>query len=226
MATFFLSRLAWGSMMSWLGGAFNKGTVEPVCWLTYLLQDETPLTMRTDDPKDPENEDDVKLDGDPVRAEKVVVKILQSEVLSGFVVRDTASGVYSIVWHEMPTCLQKVLSTTGTALRWAMNKIMEAPLTHSLRMLFPVEIHMSTCDRASANGKMERLLEADRPSIPRLYGLGCQIHITHTVCGAVLDIQKSTISGAIALALAEQKCGSTRVLRASIAHVLKVCKPS
>ena len=80
---------------------------------------------------------------------------------------------------------------------------------------------MASGDRAASNLKMEKLFADERPSVPRLAGLGCQVHCVNTVSGKVLEISKSIVSGAIALALAESGAGSVVALRSSIAKVLK-----
>jgi hypothetical protein len=222
VATFYLSRLAWGSVMSWLGVCFHKEVLEPVAWFTYLLQDETPMKMRVATEKEKDGSDVEGLDIDMGAGdETVVVKVLQSELICGFVVKVVATGIYNIIWAELPTCLQKVDSTIGVALRYCMDQNMAAPLAHAVRSRFPVEVHMSTSDRAASNLKMEKLMTNDRPGVPRLCCLGCQVHCAHTIAGKTLDLTKLAISGAISLALAEEKAGAVKVLRSAIALVLK-----
>ncbi len=171
MSTFFLSRLAWGSVLSWLARNVPD-VVEPICFFTYTMQDETPLKMRAGK-KGSEKASAV----DQTQAEKAVVKLIQSELHCGFIVREREGDRgFRVIWAELPTCLQQVRDTTGVSLKHAMEKLLEAPLARGVMNLFPLVIDLSSGDRAKSNFRMENLFALANPSIPRLSGLGCQVH--------------------------------------------------
>ena len=221
-SAFVLSRLAWGSVMSWLATSADKGIIKLTTWLTYIIQDETPMKMKIGAKRRRRHGAAEAQGVVAAKNDTSTVKVIQSEVLCGFIVEEVATGEFVAVWAEMPTCLQKVVSTTGVSLHRAMSKVLEAPLANAARSRFAHEVHLSTGDRAASNLKMERIFEQERPGIPRLCGLGCEIHRVHTVCGKVFEMGKGMLSGSISTALAQQANGSVQKFRSAIARVLKV----
>ena len=211
IATFYLSRLAWGSVMSWLAVGFDAKLFTPVCMIKQVLQDETPLKMRDTSGTSAGKQD----------SERCLVKVVQTESLCSFIVQDEATGEYRVVQAEFPTSLHKVETGTGVALKHVVEVTMEAPLQHAVCSKFPLQVDLVGGDRAATNLKMDKLCADERPGVPRL-STGCQIHMLHTVCGSVLDISKVTVSGVIGLALAQTASGAVRQFRLAIAQVLKV----
>jgi hypothetical protein len=216
-ATYFLSRLAWGSVLSWLDRAIDKGLLEPVTFMTFISQDETPFVMRdASEKKSKAKSAGASLEGN----NKTCTKVVQSEVLCGFVCKVCETGEFNIVWAELPTCLQHLSHTTGVGLKALVERVLEAPLASAVRRKFGSECHLVGGDRAAPNLLMDKLFMEDRPAIPRL-SVGCQVHCTHTIVGAALVLSHSTVSGCIGLALAQCGNGSVQLLRTAVANVLK-----
>jgi hypothetical protein len=218
-AVFFVSRLAWGSVASSLMQSIDQGIVEAVAWLTYVLQDETPMSMRVKDAAELVP-DTLNIQPAP---EAATVKVVQSEVVCGFIVKEVSSGAFRFVWTELPTALLCVRSASAAQLKSVVDTQFDSPLTAALALHFPFRVDLSTGDRASSNLLMERMYRAFRPTIPRLAGLGCQVHCLHTVCGKVVKLPyySDVISCCIALALSQRAAGSIALLRNAIAQVLK-----
>jgi hypothetical protein len=209
-----VSRLALGSFASALALAVDRSEVQPLAAITYVLQDEIPMTMRV-------QADEAVTQIVRPSKDKATVKVLQSEVICGFLVRCVASGAFQFVWLELPTSLQSVQTSSAVQLKEALTKQIDAPLIAALGEKFPLQIDLSTGDRANANLLMEKLFRASRPGAHRLSGLGCRVHCLHTVCGKATSMYSDIISSCISLALVQREAGTVASLRAAIARVLE-----
>jgi hypothetical protein len=205
---FTASRLAAGSVCSWIARQIDSGSIVPVAAITSLAQDETPMQAGHR-----------ATDGRFATRERVTTKIVQSELIVAFVLVDAAKGQPFMVFSELPTHLQRVSNTTADTLETCVKEQMQVPLLTALRSKFPCNVDISSGDRGSANLKMDVALE-NVWTHARLCRLGCQTHCLHTVQGRVFNTLPSTISGVIAVALAQEGLGSAGKLRDAIKQVL------
>lgn len=223
---FVASRIATSALASSICQQIDAGQATPVMWCSYIIQDETPmkLSQRTNTSSLYSATSKLATVSDVRQAkanlEKIAMKIVQSEVMHMVVLQDPTSKTFTMIYMELPTCLQACRTATGASLHQCMREQLDCALVMALRKRFPINIDCSTGDRGSANGAMDGIFRQSDLSIPRLAGRGCCTHKMHTVQGKCFSIRNGAIAGSIAMALAEQPAGSVGLLRQAIAEVL------
>lgn len=219
--TYLCARQAWASTLSWLARTVDKGRLEPVMYFTSVMQDETPMTMASRTQATGAQVGGEGTHGTAAEREVQKTKVVQSDLMCGFLVRDTEKNAHRLYLCELPIVLFGCADVTGKTLKTCMDELLAFPLLQGVLHRFPLCVDMSGCDRASSNMLMDFLFKNDRPFTARLCGLGCRVHMAHTIQGRVFGILNPCVSGCINLALAEHPAGSTGLLRKAIKEVLK-----
>ena len=146
-------------------------------------------------------------------------KIMNTELHLGILCR--SSGGRHILLCTPVTCpLQTLQSTTADLIVAHLKEVWQVPLLSHCRRNFPVNIDLSTADRASSNIKAEGYLNKESSNVWRL-SVPCSIHMVHTVQERAFDVVSSILSGAIALARAQKQLGAFDIFRDLLTEVLR-----
>ncbi len=203
------SRLHLSSVLSALALDIANGTI-PVVMFAYVLYDETPLRASVAAAPQPNRKGSHR----PRRSERSseTCKIEQCELVLGFVVRKPGAERCSMVHTELVCPLQNSDRNTGEVVRRHLLYFKAIPMWESLKSKFPVVLELSTRDRGSGNLRGERALAQNDPGAI-YFGQWCSIHCLHCIAGRMLGSIASTVSGAIAIGLAQRDAAEEDTFR-------------
>jgi hypothetical protein len=108
-----LSNMYVGSVISHLTTDIEAGLLEPICAITYMLYDETPLPMSIRSKKGPSADWKKSQRQRAGRLEKQLLKIVQSEAQIVFCVRAVSDGEHFSVSCPLVCQLRAVDTATG-----------------------------------------------------------------------------------------------------------------
>ena len=187
-ATYFGSRMYVNAVCNSIAFELtSRKSLKLLCLLTYVLYDETPMSMRVLAPlqgakhSNPESLASLLSTSgvtapDPVHKDPSVAKLLQTEAQVVMVLGAQDQSSQLQLWRFPLLCPLQVLErATGAVLSASIKEQMHLDGLLQLRKLADISVHATTCDQAGSNRKAESNLGAEEPTIPRLV-IPCSAH--------------------------------------------------
>lgn len=201
------------------------GDCEAVCVCIATMNDEAtiPLRLRTGSSRGPNDE---VARSELGRAEKQLVKVLQSAMHIAVVMQHTASGRVATFKCPIPCSLQSIDRHTSEVLLDCYRETVRHPgLDAEFLRLFPTRVFAHTCDRHGANDKMVNALRQEEQRLPHAdsvlrLALSCDIHRAATCLTRSCDLVSFHVSGMIAVAIAQRGASRLQDFRAVIGAIL------
>ena len=196
------SRLAWSGYASKLICDIRTKQVEPIAMYVYMLSDVTDMAMSVQ-----LGSRNATTTNFQKQTQKELCKVLQSELILGFFIRDNAPGAKPYFdYIDIPNTLQNADRGTAETLRAQVEDLLNIPLMQELRALFPHVFDLVSQDLGSNNVRHENFKLEECPSAMRLAGF-CLAHRFSTLQGHANKVLGDTMSGVVALAMAQRPTG-------------------
>jgi hypothetical protein len=202
------SRLHLSSVLPALMMDISNGLI-PVAMIAYVVYDETPLRASAAG-GNTARETSRRLRRSDRSTQ--ILKIEQCELIFAFVVRRTGAERCTVIHTELVCPLQNSDRNTGEIIRRHLIYFKSLPMWETLKTKFPIVLELTTRDRASGNLRAERSLAEGDP-VGMYFGQWCSVHCLHCIVGRMLTCISTTVSGAIALALAQRDSGEEESFR-------------
>ena len=145
-----------------------------------------------------------------------ILKVVQCEVVSGFLVSNPAGDEFTLYYCELPTALSQTGGGDHRSVYHGLQMAAHVRLLARLRGQFWTDIFVSNADRGPGGLACERLRSILDPGRPHLYGLGCMSHEANRCQKWQLQGLEGTVSGYIAYSLWERLPGRRQEFRNAI----------
>ena len=233
--TFYVSRIGAGSFCAWLWSQIDKDVLEGDAIIDCTGQDETSMPTGERDAtkcrtkrirsKTTFNASAVvpyagHADTTQSGYAPVISKIMQSDLVLGFLVHRKDTSEYILYWLELPCGLQRTQKGNHRQIFCALEQNATLPLLIALEEKFTCRLSLSNADKGATGLKTDRLYESLYPLNPRLSGLGCTSHRVNSAQKAQMEVCSETYAGTVAFSLAHNGDGSWAVFRRHAADIL------
>jgi hypothetical protein len=232
-ATYFAHLQFIGSTISYLHQQVLDGKWEPLVAVTFIMYDDTQLKVamrslrkrfgvsRSKVLRVQEAQSRSVCRARDKRLNARTAKIANHDLRIAFVMLDTSTNSAVVVLLEVPTPLTAADRGTGQTTAKCLNDLIDRiPQFKTFFNIFLHRVSLFTRDRAASNLSGEGFIFSEHAVGDYNLGQFCSTHCNHTVAGSSLKAIADTVSGSIALALAQSQAGQHDILQEGLIILL------
>ena len=189
-------------------------TLKPVAIIKYVVFDETPMKVA--------NKQRRELLRPTINRSSNVAelsKIQNTEFKLSLLLWDPQRKKHIMVHSEIACPLKLGDRSTGEVVKRQIEDQQQIPLLDSFCDKFPIVVEAATRDRGAGNLRALGAGVLERPA-NWFFGQSCMIHCISTVFGKALGLISDTVSGGIAMGIAQRPAGSIQHFKSAVEQVL------